>query len=441
MPSWSRSTSASNGRFEAWPEQARTSSQRIPQQTMLRNRGFLLLWIVNIASTLAMELFSVTILVTVYEQTASTVQAAGTMVARTLAGFLLGPVAGVLVDRLPRKYVLVAMDLLRLGLVCVSIWLIGGGGDVPIVGIYLVVAGLSAAGVFHRPARLALIPSLVASEQLVRANSAILASNQIMMAVSYTAGGWLILAVPLGPITVGVGLLFLLAILAAALIVVPGRQAHEPTSDGDSFGRALVSGWSYVRRHPIARPLTIMETMEHVPHAIWIGALMLAFTTKALHGDAADWGYQVTGFFAGMIAGSLAAMALGTWLRRYPGWIIVADACAAGLLTLAYAGSQTVWMAVAWSFLFGPSLAMRDVAQDSLLQSTVEETQLGRVYATRDMLASVVYMSAGLFFAWLSDWVPVRLVYVTGGALYVLTGLYALSNRALRQSRMESGPP
>jgi MFS family permease len=404
---------------------------------MRRNRGFLLLWLVNIASTLAMELFSVTILVTVYEQTASTVQAAGTMVARTLAGFLLGPVAGVLVDRLPRKYVLVTMDLLRLGLVGVSIWLIRGGGDVPIVGIYLVVAGLSAAGVFHRPARLALIPSLVASEQLVRANSAILASNQIMMAISYTAGGWLILAVPLGPITLGVGLLFLLAILAAVLIVVPGRQVDEPPGDGDSFARALVSGWSYVRRHPIARPLTIMETMEHVPHAIWNGALMLAFTTKALQGDAADWGYQVTGFFAGMIAGSLAAMAMGTWLRRCPGWIIVADACAAGLLTLAYAGSQTVWMAVVWSFLFGPSLAMRDVAQDSLLQSTVEESQLGRVYATRDMLASLVYMSAGLFFAWLSDQVPVRLVYVSGGILYVLTGLYALSNRALRQSRME----
>lgn len=409
----------------------------MPKQTMLRNRDFLLLWFVNVASTLAMELFSVTILVTVYEQTASTVQAAGTMVARTLAGFLLGPVAGVLVDRFPRKYVLITMDLLRLGLVGISIWLIRGGGDLPVAGMYLTVAGLSAAGVFHRPARLALIPSLVPPGQLVQANSAILASNQIMMAVSYTAGGWLILAVPLGPISMGVAVLFVLAIIAALFIAVPSRQEDHGAQTGDSFVRSLVSGWGYLRQHPIARPLTIMETMEHVPHGIWTGALMLAFTTKALQGDAADWGYQVTGFFAGMIVGSLAALVLGTWLRRYPGWFIVADASAAGLLTLAYAGSQTVWMAVVLSFVFGPSLALRDVAQDSLLQSTVEERQLGRVYATRDMLASVVFMPAGLFFAWVSDQVPVRLVYVTGGVLYLLTGLYALSNRALRESKME----
>ncbi len=406
---------------------------------MLRNRRFLVLWLVNVASTLAMELFSVTILVTVYEQTSSTLQAAGTMVARTLASLLLGPVAGVLVDRFSRKYVLITMDLLRLGLVGVSIWLIQEGGNLPIAGIYLVVAGLAGAGVFHRPARLALVPSLVAPEQLVQANSLILASNQIMMAVSYTLGGWLILAVPLGPIALGVALLFLIAVLAALFIAVPRREGDRATHGGDSFAQSVVSGWRYLRQHPIARPLTIMETFEHLPHGIWTGALLLAFTTKALGGDATDWGYQVTGYFTGMIVGSLAALWLGRWLRRYPGRFIVADACAAGLMTLAYAGSQTVWMAVFLAFIFGPSFAMRDVAQDSLLQSTVEKGQLGRVYATREMLANLVYMFAGLSFSWLSDHVPVRLVYVAGGILYVLTGLYALSNRDLRQSRLQPG--
>ncbi len=70
---------------------------------MLRNRHFLFLWLVNIATTLAIELFTVTILVTIYAQTESTLLAAGTMVARSLPPFLLGPIAGVLVDRFPRK--------------------------------------------------------------------------------------------------------------------------------------------------------------------------------------------------------------------------------------------------------------------------------------------------------------------------------------------------
>jgi len=163
---------------------------------------------------------------------------------------------------------------------------------------------------------------------------------------------------------------------------------------------------------------------------------MLAFTTRALQGDASDWGYQATGYFTGMILGSLGALAINDWLRRYPGRFIVVNACVSGLFTLAYAGSQAVWMAVAWAFVFGPPAAIRDVAQDSLLQGTVEGGQLGRVYATREMLRNVAFMFAGIFFAWLSDFVPIRMIYVTGGIIYMLTGFYALSNKALREGKM-----
>ena len=86
--------------------------------------------------------------------------------------------------------------------------------------------------------------------------------------------------------------------------------------------------------------------------------------------------------------------------------------------------------------MFGPPAAIRDVAQDSLLQSTVEKGQLGRVYATREMLRNMVFMFAGIFFAWLSDFVPIRMIYVAGGIIYMLTGFYALSNKSLRESKM-----
>jgi MFS family permease len=406
---------------------------------MLRNRHFLFLWFVNIAITLAIELFTITILVTVFEQTESTLLAAGTMVARTMPAFLLGPVAGVLVDRFPRKNMLISMDLVRLALVGIAILFLQGDGEVPVASIYLILAGLFAADVFHRPARLSLIPLLVPHEQLVKANSFILASNQIMVAISYTVGGWLILSVPLRQIGLGVIILFTMAIGTAMLIVVPKRQEAEDAGERKSFWKSLVSGWNYLRQHPIARPLTIMETVEHLPHGIWTGALMLAFTTKALQGDVSDWGYQATGYFTGMILGSFGAFAISDWLRRYPGRIIVVDACAAGLFTLGFAGSQTVWMAVVWAFVFGPPVAIRDVAQDSLLQGTVEAEQLGRVFATREMLRNAVFMFAGIFFAWLSDFVSIRMIYVIGGIIYILTGFYALSNKALRESKMGEG--
>jgi len=408
---------------------------------MYNNRNFLLLWFVNVATTLAIELFTITVLVTVFDQTGSTLQAAGTMVARMLPAFLLGPIAGVLVDRLSRKNVLISMDLIRILFVGATLYLLQTSEQLSVTAIYLIIVGLAAASIFHGPARLALIPMLVGKEDLVRANSFIMASNQVSMALSYAVGGWLILALSLSQISLGVALLFALAIVAALLIFVPqGETIKEEGNDADrakeSWWQSFTAGWQYLRQHPIARPLTVMEVIEHVPHGIWTGALLLAFTIQALKGDTVDWGYQATGYFAGMIVGSLVAMAMSDWLGRHSGRVIVTTACLAGVMTLGFASVQTVWLSAIIAFAFGAPFAMRDVAQDSLLQSTVEEGQLGRVYATREMLRSVVFMFAGLFFAWLSDLVPIRMIYVTGGIIYLLTGLYALSNRALRASQM-----
>lgn len=403
---------------------------------MLRNRNYLFLWFVNVATTFAIELFTVTILVTIFEQTDSTLLAAGTMVARTLPAFLLGPVAGVLVDRFPRKTVIISMDAIRLILIALTVWLLQGNEAISVIGFYLILVGLSSADAFHRPARLSLIPSLVKHSELVSANSFILVSNQIGLAVSYTIGSWLILTLPMVQIAVGIVMLFGSVILVASLIVVPNLRKTKNREDKESFRKTVVEGWQYLRRHPIARPLTVMETIEHVPHGIWTGAVMLTFTILALNANVAEWGYQVTGYFVGMIIGSLMAIVMERWLKLYPGRIIVATACFAGIMTLAFALSPTVEIAVIIAFMFGPPFAIRDVAQDSLLQGTVEQGQLGRVYATRQMLSSVVYMFAGMFFAWLSAYVPIRIIYILGGIIYLLTGLYALSNKALRNSKM-----
>ncbi|MEM7333938.1 MAG: MFS transporter [Chloroflexota bacterium] len=405
---------------------------------MIKKRPFLLLWIINITTTLALELFFVTILVAVFEETSSTLQAAGTMVARMLPSFLLGPIAGVLVDRYPRKNVLISMDILRILLIGFAIWLTQSGESVPILGSYLVLAGLATADVFHRPARISLIPSLVEQDELVRANSFIMATNQIVLAVSYTVGGWLIQFFPLQNIVIGILILLILAIIAAVFMVVPKRiTTDEAEEEQESVWEAFISGWRYLRGHPLARPLTIMETIEHVPHGIWTGALLLAFTVQALQGDTTDWGYQVTGYFSGMIVGSIIALGMEKRLNQLPGRIIVLTAVLVGGMTLIFAASPNVWFAAFVAFLFGPPFAIRDVAQDSLLQATVEKEQLGRVYATREMLRNVVFMFAGLFFAWLSDFMAIRLIYVIGGIIYIFTSIYAVSNRAIRTSQIK----
>jgi hypothetical protein len=52
------------------------------------------------------------------------------------------------------------------------------------------------------------------------------------------------------------------------------------------------------------------------------------------------------------------------------------------------------------------------------------------------MGAQAVFMGGGVLFAWVADQLDVRWIYLTGGTLYLLTGLFALSSRAIRRSRI-----
>ena len=119
---------------------------------ILLSRNFISLWTVNLTTTLAIELFAITVMVAVFDQTGSVIQATGTMVARTIPGVILGPFAGVLVDRISRKYLLISMDMARALLVGLSLLVLDDSENVPIVGMYIIVLILFSADVVHRPA-------------------------------------------------------------------------------------------------------------------------------------------------------------------------------------------------------------------------------------------------------------------------------------------------
>ena len=402
---------------------------------LLRNRNFDLLWLCHIIGTLGEVLFFAGVVVIVYERTGSALQAVGVSIAGTLPIALLGPLAGALVDRYPRQRVIAAGNLLRAGLVAALLVLVGDG-VASVWTLYAITAGLATVNAFYTPARQALLPSLVPKAALVRANSVMMATYLGAYAAGFAVGGVLILKLGIRPLV----LIDVALFVGAALLIAPLRTsagADTPAVIHPPVLSAISQGLAYLRDHRLARALVTMETLEHVPHGMYMSGMMLVFTQRALNADAAGWGYQNSGFFAGQLLGSLLAMSLAARLARQPGWAIIWNAFLSGVLTTAYAFSPSLAAAVAVSFMFGPPSAMRDVAQDSLLQARVEPAMLGRVYATRGMLANLSFLLSGLGFAWLADQVPVRWVYGLGGLLYVGTALYALSSVAIRHSHIK----
>lgn len=404
---------------------------------ILRHRAFVFLWVTQLVAALANELTTISIVILVFGATGSALQATGVLVARNLPPLLFGPFVGSIVDRWPRRLVLVAANLLRASLL--ALFLVAYANRVGgLWAGYLLVFGLTLVEIVHKPALLATLPVVVPAERLVWANSVFFTTTQLVFIIGYAIGG--VMTTSAGPgllASINLGF-FLLAAASAQLIgahASPARQGAQVR-----FWRNVLDGFSYLRTHRLARTLITVEFLESWPHGVWTSALMLSFTIQALGTGVDAWGYQSGAFFAGQLIGALLALAFAQRLGRRPGLIIIANGFLMSVLTFAYAASDSVIVAVLVSMAFGPPFALRDVAQDSLLQTSVSADMLGRVYALREMFARMAFLTGGLLFAQLADSLGIRQIYGLAALLYGLTALYTLWSAVLRQSRLEVAP-
>jgi MFS family permease len=396
-------------------------------------RPFTALWLTHLIATLANELTTISIIVQVFGATGSALQATGVLVARNLPPLLFGPFVGSLVDRWPRRRVLVGANLIRAGLLAGFV-LVNLASEPAIWLGYLLVFGLTLLDVVHKPALMATLPLLVPTERVVWANSVFFTTTQVVFTLGYVLGG--LISAGSGPLLLVMLNTGLFVLAAGSALLIGALTTTTTTETRQHFWRDVVDGFRYLRQHRLARALITVEFLESWPHGAWTSALMLSFTIQVLNADVADWGYQSGAFFAGQLLGALVALRFARRVGQHPGWIIIINGVLMSLLTFAYALSSTVVLAIIVSMAFGPPFALRDVAQDSLLQTSVEAHMLGRIYALREMFSRMAFLIGGLIFSQLADTIGIREVYLVTGALYGLTALYTYLNSVLRQSRV-----
>ncbi len=141
---------------------------RLPPQArpLLSDRRFLSLWVGHGLGHTAYNALLFTLLIVVLEATGSSTQTSLLILTLVIPTVVVGPVAGVLLDRWAKGKVLLAANTLR-ALACVLL-LVGHGH---VWAIYLAALPLAAGTLLFNPAVMALIPILVPKGRLVSANS------------------------------------------------------------------------------------------------------------------------------------------------------------------------------------------------------------------------------------------------------------------------------
>ena len=115
-------------------------------------------------------LYMVALVVFVLEATDSAAWVAGAAVARVMAYVVLGPVGGVIADRMNRRRLMLTLDLIRFGIMAMLAVLVWADGSPAIVVLGTVAA--AAASTPYRPAAVAATPVLVPEDDLAAANAA-----------------------------------------------------------------------------------------------------------------------------------------------------------------------------------------------------------------------------------------------------------------------------
>ncbi len=131
---------------------------------VVRSPAYFPLWLGQLISNFGDTLHYIALVVLVFRLTGQGLAVSILVAAEIIPILLLGPVAGVVIDRLSRKGVLIGADLFRAALVLTLIWPQGAWHA------YLVAAGLAAGNTFFNPSIQAAIPAITTDDQRLAAN-------------------------------------------------------------------------------------------------------------------------------------------------------------------------------------------------------------------------------------------------------------------------------
>ncbi|MBT3316478.1 MFS transporter [bacterium] len=150
---------------------------------LFRNRSFLSIWTASIVSGLGDKIAIIAFFSLIMDRTGSVVNLGLLAAVQIIPGVLLGPVAGVIIDRWRKKRVMILTDVFSATVVFVIPFV----ESLPV--IYFLAALLSIGRQFHSPARLALMPEVVEDNLLKKSNALTMLTQNLVLMFGMALGG------------------------------------------------------------------------------------------------------------------------------------------------------------------------------------------------------------------------------------------------------------
>jgi MFS family permease len=406
-----------------------------PYVRLARDARFSAFWLGQTISAFGDKLNQIALALWVVERTGSALLSGLVFVAAMLPN-LLAPVAGTLVDRWDQKRVMIAADVVRAALVIAMPFALADN----IAWAYPIVFLITAASLFFRPARAAVLPRMVREEDLLSANGAMWTGETLMEVAGYPLAAALIVGVGFTAAFFIDGMTYVVsALLIAGIAIPPVVRTVGPRAENAlrAFADELAEGWRFLRSSP---PL-FQNTLVSILAQLSVGATiaLTAFYVTALLGPGATEADEsaVLGGIEGAIGlgnliGGFIVGLVGVRLRK--GRMVVLGFVLMGLGTIAWGLAPSPAVAIGAAFAVGVFNLVWLVPSQTLFGELVPRELMGRVISIRGALVfGTMTLSMGVSSA-LAETIPVGGVFVLLGGVTVLAGVIGAFLPAVRDT-------
>jgi MFS family permease len=363
----------------------------------------------------------IALVVLVFRLTGHGLAVAGLVVAEMVPVLLLGPVAGVVIDRFRRKGVLIAADLFRSALALSLVWPQGTWHA------YAVAAGLSAGGTFFNPTIQAVIPALTTEEQRLAANSVSWSTAQLVQIVGSAIVGGIIAFVGTGPAFALNAASFVASALLIATLPIPkraGRLGEETKAGLGTYVADARAGLAFAAHDRFVSRLVLVQAVASLAVGA-TGALLVVLSEQFLRLPPAGFAWLILAIGVGALVGPLIPNTLAKDYRNAR-WLFV-PYLIRGVGDVLLATVRSVPVALSLLFVYGLNTSTGMVVFSSTVQGAVPDDKRGRVFTLLDVTWSLMQLLSLALGGLLVDLVGIQAVYWAGGALLFFAGLLGLA--------------
>jgi MFS transporter, DHA3 family, macrolide efflux protein len=369
---------------------------------LLKTRDFGWLWSGQVISQIGDGLTKVALLWFVYNLTGSALKMTIIGVLQTVPPLILGPIAGVYLDRLPKRGAMIVIDVVRAALLVV-IPVLYMMGSLSLGWLYVVVFVIAVFSMAFGPALNAAIPLLVKKHQLTRANAIMQSSMTIGQLLGPAISGMLIAVIGAQNVLYVNAATF----VVSALCKIPIKIRKDADGRHAGSSKALLddlrAGFRFVFvQHRLLLVLMTAAALFTLGSTGFV-YLLPVIGERVLHTDSVSLGWLWSALSAGILLTTvwLALMKQEDLCRRL--WIILGASVVCGLAVFGLNWTGSLIAAAGLIVVIGGSSGLVTPIVSASLQEMTPKDLLARVFSVFNTGTMALAMLGMTVFGWAAD--------------------------------------